>query len=60
MTTKMTKTPAVVMDKTPEPPPVDPTLCQCSGVTRRYDTDGLIEEGGERWYRCSECGKKYR
>jgi len=62
MTTKMTKRPAVVMDATPkeEEPPVDPTLCQCTGVVRRWDGDGLIEDGGERWYRCSVCGKKYR
>jgi len=67
MTTKMTKRPSVVMDATPkdepapvEPAPVDPTLCQCEGVVRRWDGDGLIEDGGERWYRCSVCGKKYR
>jgi len=62
MTTKMTKRPAVVMDATPkaEEPPVDPTLCQCEGVQRRWDGDGLIEDGDERWYRCSVCGKKYR
>ena len=58
-TSKMTKTPAVVMDKEPEPK-ADPTLCACTGVARRWDTDGLIEEDGERWYRCSACGKKYR
>jgi hypothetical protein len=51
------KKPAVVMDKAPEPAPVDPTLCQCEGVQRRWDGDGVIEPG---WYRCSVCGKKYR
>lgn len=61
MTTKMEKKAAVVMDKEPEEKPkVDPTLCQCTGVVRRWDTDGLIETIGERWYRCSACGKKYR
>lgn len=58
---KMERRPAVVMDATPkDEPPVDPTLCQCTGVVRRWDGDGLIEEDGERWYRCSVCGKKYR
>lgn len=58
MTSKMTKTPAVVMDKAPAPvKPVDPTLCQCTDVQRRWDVDGVVEPG---WYRCSVCGKKYQ
>jgi hypothetical protein len=56
-TKKMEKQPAVVMDKTP----VDPTLCQCEGVQRRWDGDGLVETvDGVNWYQCSACGKKYR
>ena len=62
MTTKMTRKPDVVMDKTPEPAPVDPTLCQCTGVQRRYDGDGIAEReaDGTTWYKCTQCGKKYR
>ncbi len=52
--TKMEKKPAVQLDK---PKPVDPTLCQCTDVQRRWDTDGVVEPG---WYRCSACGKKYQ
>ncbi len=57
MTTKLVKKPDVVMDKAEETKPaVDPTQCQCTGVQRRWDTDGLIEPGK---YRCSACGKWY-
>ncbi len=56
MTTKLVKKPDVVLDKAEEKPAVDPTLCQCEGVQRRWDTDGLIEMGK---YRCSVCGKAY-
>lgn len=60
-TSKMEKKPAVVLDATPKDesetaPPVDPTQCQCTGVERRWDTDGLVEKGR---YCCSVCGKWY-
>jgi hypothetical protein len=48
--------PDAIMDATPKAPPVDPTQCQCIGVERRWDGDGLIEPGK---YRCSVCGKWY-
>jgi hypothetical protein len=60
MTThKMTRTPAVVMDKTPEKE-IDPSLCQCTNVQRRWDGDGIAEKAeGVTYYTCSACGKKY-
>jgi hypothetical protein len=72
MTTKKHETfraerkPETVLDATPkdepkEAPKVDPTQCQCSGVTRRYDGDGLLgtNERGVNEYQCSVCGKRY-
>lgn len=58
-TTKMEKKPTVVMDK--EELKVDPTLCQCAGVQRRWDGDGVVEKDkdGVTWYQCAACGKKY-
>jgi hypothetical protein len=57
---KMERTPAVVLDKTPEEKP-DPSLCQCKDVQRRWDGDGIAEKvNGVTWYQCSACGKKYR
>lgn len=49
-------------EKIEEPPQSkpDPRLCQCVGVQRRWDTDGLIETvEGVNYYRCAVCGKVY-
>ncbi len=55
--------PDAVMDKEPEAKaaPVDPTLCQCTGVQRRWDGDGIaaVDADGTHWYVCAKCGKKY-
>ncbi len=54
--------PAVVMDATPKPkePTVDPTLCQCTGVDRWYEGDGVLsEQDGVKLYQCRVCGKAY-
>ena len=55
------KAPDVVLDATPkEEKEVDPTLCACEGVQRRWDGDGIVSrEGGITFYQCAACGKKY-
>jgi hypothetical protein len=66
MTSKrMEKQPAVVMDATPKETPADPTfvdttLCQCTGVDRWYEGDGVLsDQDGVKQYQCRVCGKAY-